>query len=534
LLGLLRIDGGEFYELVLKSGEIGEAIAKVWGGKDTGGPPVPQPLTLREVAEGFDALADTGVVEEKKSILRRLFGRCAEGREAAYVAKIIFRDMRTGVQEGVLRAAVAEAFGKKLTEVQRCQLLVGDLGRVAVMARHDALCEARFELFHPVQFMLASPEETPEDAAERLAGRAYFCEDKLDGIRAQVHKAGEGGAAVVAIYTRTMERVEGCFPDVVEAVRRLAGEFLLDGEIVPWKQGTVLPFGVLQRRLGRKCPTAEVIRQNPVTFVAFDVLYRDGELTLERPLAERRAALDRLAAGGGLEVTAVTEVVTAAQVAAAFDAARARRNEGIVLKDPGSVYSPGRRGLAWLKLKTHLPTLDCVVTAAEYGHGKRHEVLSDYTFAVWDRDPAEGGAQLVNVGKAYTGLTDEEIAGLTELFLTLSRAQHGSVHVVEPRVVLEIACDQIQKSRRHASGFAMRFPRIKRIRWDKRPEDADRLARVAEVYESGANFARRDPQEISGDEPAAADEPVVRATVRPRGKSKKRRADQPGLFDGLG
>jgi DNA ligase-1 len=191
-----------------------------------------------------------------------------------------------------------------------------------------------------------------------------------------------------------------------------------------------------------------------------------------------------------LPFTAVTPVTTAQDIDAAFCKARDCRNEGLVLKDPASAYSPGRRGQAWLKLKTHLPTFDCVVTAAEYGHGKRRGVLSDYTFAVWDREPAEPGAQLVNVGKAYSGVTDEEIAQLTKTFLDLSIANRGHVHLVQPRIVLEVACDQIQESARHASGYALRFPRIKRIRWDKKPEDADRLSRIVEIYDSVANTAR--------------------------------------------
>jgi DNA ligase-1 len=193
-------------------------------------------------------------------------------------------------------------------------------------------------------------------------------------------------------------------------------------------------------------------------------------------------------------ISAASEVTTADEIERAFDAARKRRNEGIVLKDPESPYSPGRRGKSWLKLKTHLPTFDCAVTAAEYGHGKRRGSLSDYTFAVWDRPAADDGdapaRQLVNVGKAYSGVSDEEIAQLTALFLSISTAQHGHVHLVKPQVVLEIACDQIQRSARHGGGYAMRFPRIKRIRWDKRPEDADTIQRVAEVYQSQANFGR--------------------------------------------
>jgi DNA ligase-1 len=395
---------------------------------------------------------------------------------------------------------VAQAFGKPLAAVQRCQVLVGDIDKVAVWARGDALDVAKFRLFHPIQFMLATPQETAEEAAETMAGRAFYAEDKLDGIRAQVHKSGGVGAAArVHVYTRTMDRTDASFPDVVDAVSQLPGEFLFDGEIVPYRDGQVLPFAHIQKRLGRKVLTAKILRDNPAAFIAFDVLYCDGELLMDRPLAARREALLKLCGGGQdaadcgaplLLFSRVKEVTTPDQIAAHFAGARERRNEGTVLKDPASPYSPGRRGKMWLKIKTHLPTLDCVVTAAEYGHGKRRNSLSDYTFAVWDRDPSLPDATLVNVGKAYSGVTDEEIAQLTELFHKLSVQRYGHVHVVRPQVVLEIACDQIQKSDRHASGYALRFPRIKRIRWDKRPQDADRLERVAEVYRSTANFAR--------------------------------------------
>ncbi len=284
-----------------------------------------------------------------------------------------------------------------------------------------------------------------------------------------------------------MDQVDQSFPDVVEAIAKLPGDFLLDGEIVPWRDGQVLPFVHLQKRLGRKALTHAMLRDNPVVFVAFDLLYVDGRLLIGEPLRNRRALLDGFER---LLKTTVTEAKDAPQITIAFDLARERRNEGIVLKDPDSIYSPGRRGQAWLKLKTHLPTLDCVVTAAEFGHGKRRDVLSDYTFAVWDRDPSDPAAALVNVGKAYSGVTDAEIAQLTELFQKIAVGRFGRVFRVMPQVVLEIAFDQIQRSARHASGYALRFPRIKRIRWDKRPSDADQVARVAALYDSSPNFAR--------------------------------------------
>jgi DNA ligase-1 len=371
--------------------------------------------------------------------------------------------------------------------------------------------------------MLATPQETPADAAQTIAGRAFVAEDKLDGIRAQVHKTGDGPAARVAIYTRTMDRADHSFPDVVAAAARLTGEFLLDGEIVPYRDGVVLPFANIQKRLGRKTLSPRLLADYPAAFVAFDILYRNGQLLMDRPLRQRRAALADLAGvddqatptaevdavpaqpKGPLLVTTPTLVTSVEQIESAFARSRQSRNEGLVLKDQESLYSPGRRGQMWLKLKTHLPTLDCVVTAAEFGHGKRRNSLSDYTFAVWDRDPADPAATLVNVGKAYSGVTDEEIARLTELFLQLSQSNNGRVHQVEPKLVLEIAADQIQKSDRHASGYALRFPRIKRVRWDKRPIDADRLERVAELYQSLHNFGRNDPPAPPAPQPTLFD-----------------------------
>jgi DNA ligase-1 len=509
VLEILRLDPRAYQDLVVTSGEIGEGIAKVWDQRPTANEsPAASPrdaLTLKDVSEAFDALSSTGAWESKRSVLLDLFSRCEHPREAAYVAKIIFGDLRTGVQEGVLHDAIAKAFERDRPTIQRCHLLVGDLGEVAVLAKHDACATAYFRLFHPIQFMLATPVEDASEAAAALDGKSFFAEDKLDGIRAQVHKSGGvGDDARVAIYTRTMDRTDASFPDVVDVIRVIPGEFLLDGEIVPWCDGCVLPFAHIQKRLGRKVLTPKIIRDNPAAFIAFDILYQDGELLMDKPLRERRATLQALAPDKLLR-TLVTEVSAEEQISTVFDAARERRNEGIVLKDPDSPYSPGRRGQMWFKLKTHLPTLDCVVTAAEYGHGKRRSVLSDYTFAVWDREPAEDGATLVNVGKAYSGVTDEEIAQLTELFLGITTGRFGRVFAVPPRVVLEIACDQIQTSNRHASGYALRFPRIKRIRWDKRPEDADRLMRVIELYQSNANFGRS----TRPAEPEAPTEPTL-------------------------
>src|SRR5579871_1545311 len=240
VLSLVNLDPDTFHNLVVSHGETGEALARVW---PTQTAPT-TPLTLADLSTVFDTLSATGNMSRKRELLYSLYSRCSHPRESAYLSKIIFRELRSGAREGVLQAAVAQAFEKSLSQIQRCQLLAGDLDEVAVLARQNALDSAKFQLFHPIQFMLATPIETPDLAAEALGGRTYFAEDKLDGIRAQVHKS----ANRIAIYTRTMDRTDESFPDVVAALQSIPGDFLLDGEIVPYRDGQVLPFAHIQRR----------------------------------------------------------------------------------------------------------------------------------------------------------------------------------------------------------------------------------------------------------------------------------------------
>ncbi|MFT3785875.1 MAG: hypothetical protein QM770_06895 [Tepidisphaeraceae bacterium] len=300
---------------------------------------------------------------------------------------------------------------------------------------------------------------------------------------AQVHKQGDR----IAIYTRTLDRIDANFPDVVAQLRNVEGDVLIDGEILAWRDGRALPFANVQKRLGRIRHLATAVKKHPCTFIAFDVLYAQGELLLDRPYRERRATLTQLGVQPVIDSHQANEPD---DIVRAFETSRVGGNEGLILKELDSPYKPGKRGTGWLKLKTHLPTLDCVVTYAELGHGKRRGTLSDYTFAVWSDAPAKDGATLLNIGKAYSGVTDAEIAELTERFMKDSIETDGRVHRVKPSVVLEIAFDQIQKSNRHDSGYALRFPRIKTIRRDKKIEDADRIGRVIELYEHTENMAR--------------------------------------------
>jgi DNA ligase-1 len=359
-------------------------------------------------------------------------------------------------------------------------------------------------LFHPLGFMLASPTETAEDALSYFENA--LVEDKYDGVRAQAHCSGE----TVRFFSRTRDEITESFPELPDALAGLRQDAILDGEIVAWsylaadsgETGRALPFSALQQRLGRKKVSEELMRRVPVAYLAFDVFYAGGDLLIDRRMQERGQILDRLLAERrpiekrshqaqhSFSFDTTDESLTAQALRAPvfkasspqeldqlFEAAQARGNEGLMIKDPESPYTPGRRGKSWLKLKRELATLDVIVTAAEFGHGKRIGVLSDYTFAVRD------GERLVNIGKAYSGLTDAEIAEMTKWFLEHTIEDQGFRRIVEPKIVLEVAFNNMMRSNRHESGYALRFPRIVRLRPDKLAEEVDTVERAREIYE---------------------------------------------------
>lgn len=430
--------------------------------------------------------------KRRRILCERVFSACADPLEATYVVKIMTGELRIGLREGLVVDAVAQAFERDPRAVRRAASAAGDLGAVALAAKHDALDQVAIAYHAPVAFMLASPIAYGSEYKD-LAAATWLVEDKYDGIRAQAHVTPER----TSIFSRTLNDVAASYPEVVDALRALPGSFALDGEIVAVRDDRVLPFRYLQARLQRKDVGADLLREVPVRYVVFDAIARDDEFLLDHPLADRRARLAELFAGvearedGALAIapwTALEAGAAAEAVHERFEQSRARGDEGLVFKRTDAPYTPGRRGKSWLKLKRELATLDCVIVGVERGHGRRVNVLSDYTFAVRDGD------ELAVIGKAYSGLTDVEIAEMTVWFeahrlppneartayerLDLKRREI----VVEPAIVVEIAFDIIQKSELHASGYALRFPRIVRLRPDKLPEDADTLLRVAEIY----------------------------------------------------
>jgi DNA ligase-1 len=506
-----------------KYGDLGAVAAEVLPDR-TG-----DKLGVGEVSGIFREVAAARGATAKAALVRGLLQRSSP-LEAKYIVKIMTGDLRIGLKECLVEEAIAKAYSASLPEVQRANMLLGDIGETLRFAIEGKMNEARMRMFHPLGFMLASPVESAKEGLSYFSDAAV--EDKYDGIRAQAHISnGE-----VKLFSRTRDEITESFPELPATLAGLLQDAILDGEIVSWQYpsnpeqsgpvvderasqvaeskaaslGRARPFSALQRRLGRKKVSDRMLRENPVAFLAFDVLYANGELLVDRPLLERARILDELLptktttekdipllrsrshpAGAQERLSfddgeaepqskvmraPVFRAVTPDELDELFAAAKARGNEGLMIKDLDSAYLPGKRGKSWLKMKRELATLDVVVTAVEYGHGKRVGVLSDYTFAVWNED------RLVNIGKAYSGLTDAEIAKMTQWFLDHTVEDQGFRRTVEPRIVVEVAFNNMMRSDRHESGYALRFPRIVRLRPDKSAEQADTIDRVREIH----------------------------------------------------
>jgi DNA ligase-1 len=494
-----KISDAEFRRIAHSHGDAGKTAFDVLDGRT-----VAEPFGIIDSYKFFEQLQKLrGPVAKKEALQNRLARLSA--REGQYVIKILTGDLRIGLREGLVEEAIAKAFNALLDEVKEANMLLGDIGRTAVLAKNNELHRAELSLFRPIKCMLASPESTAEAIWKRFvdvaAPKAFgaepknlppeihstsseqaaaattppptvYVEDKFDGIRAQLHAS----RARSEIFSRDLKRITGQFPEIAEQAREFSEEVILDGEIIAFAEDRKLTFFDLQKRLGRKTEAPDLFETSsadvPVIFVAFDLLFLDGRSLLRTALRERRELLRGLKLPPKFQIASVVAAHSANEIENEFKRARLRLNEGLMIKDPESFYSPGRRGMFWFKLKKELATLDVVVVAAELGHGKRNHVLSDYTFAVRD----EKNGELLPIGKAYSGLTDAEIAELTEHFKNNTLIDRGRYREVKPDIVLEVAFNSIQPSTRHSSGLALRFPRIKAIRRDKTIENIDTLA----------------------------------------------------------
>ncbi len=521
-------------------GDLGAVAGAVLPHQSEWGDGRPRPSNIQQI---FRDIAAARGPAAKGILVRKLLSEVTP-LESKYIVKIMTGDLRIGLKESLVEEAIAKAFGGTLAQVQRANMLLGDIGETLRLAAENKLAEAKMRLFHPVGFMLASPAESAEDALSYFQNA--WVEDKYDGIRAQAHCSGD----TVRFFSRTRDEITESFPELPDVLAGLPQDVILDGEIVAWSYladylgtngedsiatgegarsstvlGRALPFSALQQRLGRKKVSEKLMQEVPVAYLVFDVLYANNQLIIDWPLQERARILDevlktfhhrertatrrktqrhighgssehqdslnftpnenddrRPTADDFMQAPAIIrapvfQASSPDDLNRLFDHAQARGNEGLMIKDPQSPYTPGRRGKSWLKLKRELATLDVVVTAVEYGHGKRIGVLSAYTFAVRDGD------RLLNIGKAYSGLTDVEIAEMTKWFLEHTIEDQGFRRTVEPKIVLEVAFNNIMKSDRHSSGYALRFPRIVRLRPDKLPDEADTMERVNEIFQ---------------------------------------------------
>ncbi len=443
-----------------------------------------QELTLQYVREVFDSMsALKGEKSQKKKIkmLVDLYSS-ASPIEARYLTRLLLGEMRLGVGEGILRDAIAKAWGIDAELIERAYMITNDFGKVAITAKNEGfegLKKLKIEPHIPVRMMLAQVAESIESAIDEIGKAAV--EWKFDGTRVQIHYSD----GKITIFSRRLENVTRALPDVVNMVKENVEEgVILDGEAIAVKDGRPLPFQNILRRFRRKHDIAKAAERIPIIVQLFDVLYCkndhfDGE-TIDLPLRERRKILEKVVKENeGLKVAKQVLTSDPKEVKRIFDESIKAGHEGVMIKNPDSPYIPGKRGKNWLKLKEVMETLDLVVIGGEWGEGKRSHLLSSFVLACVDEN-----GELIPVGKVATGFTDEDLEELTELFKPEIEFEEGKKVTITPKYVFEVAYQEIQKSPKYKSGFALRFPRFIRLREDKDVSEADTLERVSKLYES--------------------------------------------------
>ena len=444
-------------------------------------------------------ITGSGSNRNKKNILKGLLIACSP-LESKYLIKIITGEMRIGSVESLVEIAISRAFGKELKLIREAMLISGDISQVAALAKKNLLHNAIMKPFVPVSFMLADVMFSAEEIINYYS-KPLICEYKYDGIRLQLHKFNKE----VRLFSRNLAEITYAFPELVKAAIETTikttntmlsnqVDFIVDGELVAFKNGKPLHFRELQKRLRRKNVTNSIQTEVPVYYFIYDIMYFKDYQVLKKSLFDRKDILSTISFKEPIINSSYKIVESIEKVIAIFNESKDIGHEGLVVKDPLSQYHPGKRGRYWMKLKKELDTIDVVIVIAEYGHGKRAGVLSDYTFAVIDEESNdnynndnnlnEKNTKLKTIGKAYSGLTDKEIDEMTKRLREITVEDEGNRIRVKPEIVLEVAFDTIQQSDRHNSGFALRFPRIKSIRIDKGIKDIDTLEKVRQIYKN--------------------------------------------------
>jgi DNA ligase-1 len=466
-------------------------------------------ISLSYVYHQFKKIANisgSGSNKNKKNILKGLLITCSP-LESKYLIKIITGEMRIGSVEGLVEIALSRAFDRELQYIREAMLISGDISQVAVLAKKNILHNAIMRPFVPVSFMLADVMFSAEEIINYY-NKPLICEYKYDGIRLQMHKFDNK----VQLFSRNLVDITYAFPELVKAATESTirtpdtttihnqVDFILDGELIAFKNDKPLHFQELQKRLRRKNVTEDITTEIPIYYIVYDIMYFKDNQVLKKSLLDRKNILSTISFKKTIINSRYKISDSIEQIIAIFNESKDIGHEGLVVKDPLSQYHPGKRGRYWMKLKKELDTIDAVIVIAEYGHGKRAGVLSDYTFAVIDEEYDDDNnnqnlnlndndnylknSRLKTIGKAYSGLTDKEIDEMTERLRDIIEEDNGNRILVKPEIVLEVAFDTIQKSDRHNSGFALRFPRIKNIRTDKSLKDIDTLQKVRQIYKN--------------------------------------------------
>ena len=526
LLEISRLDQTDVMRLHLEHGDMGtiaeyaisnKKIVTLFNSVDT----LEEKPTLKEIYDQFKKIANlkgSRSNNDKKNILKGLLLRCSP-LEAKYLVKIISNEMRIGSYDGLIEIAVAKAFEKSVESIREAMLMSGDIANVALLSKRNDLNLVTIKPFVPMSFMLADVMFTAEEIVKYF-DRPLLCEYKYDGIRVQMHKFGN----VCKLYSRNLADISYAFPELIHSaldVRIKKAKtrqkkhdvhpdksdadnidhddvnFILDGELIAFKNDRPLPFQELQKRLRRKNMTNTILSEIPICYVVYDIMLYDQRQVIKDTLNSRKRLLANFQFKDSIISIAQSKLVSSVDgITDRFQKSRNEGHEGLVLKDPLSQYYPGKRGKYWIKLKEELDTIDAVVVIAEYGHGKRAGTLSDYTLAVKNYATSIVDNQLASangenvfgglkiIGKAYSGLSNKEIDYMTKKLRSIIIRDEGSKIIVKPEIVLEVSFDTIQQSDRHNSGYALRFPRIKNIRYDKELKDIDELEKIEAIYQN--------------------------------------------------
>ena len=526
LLEISRLDQTDVMRLHLEHGDMGtiaeyaisnKKIVTLFNSVET----LEEKPTLKEIYDQFKKIANLRGPRsnnDKKNILKGLLLRCSP-LEAKYLVKIISNEMRIGSYEGLIEIAIAKAFEKNVESIREAMLMSGDIANVALLSKRDELNLVTIKPYVPMSFMLADVMFTAEEIVKYF-DRPLLCEYKYDGIRVQMHKFGN----VCKLYSRNLADISYAFPELTHSaldvrikkaktrpkkhdvhpdksdadnIDRDDINFILDGELIAFKDDRPLPFQELQKRLRRKSMTNTVLSEIPICYVVYDIMLYDQRQVIKDTLKSRKRLLTNFQFKDSIISIAQSKAVSSVdEITNRFQKSRNEGHEGLVIKDPLSQYYPGKRGKYWIKLKEELDTIDAVVVIAEYGHGKRAGTLSDYTLAVKDYATSIVDNQLASengenvfgdlkiIGKAYSGLSNKEIDYMTRKLRSIIIRDEGSKIIVKPEIVLEVSFDTIQQSDRHNSGYALRFPRIKNIRYDKELKDIDELEKIDTIYQN--------------------------------------------------